>query len=1050
MSNVTQLELKDSNISSANSNTTDYLSKIKVDGSFPDIDYADTSQTNWKPLDHLNRLKPMVLSYIHPQSSYFENEELYNTIVEMLKYWHQSDPTSTNWFNWEIGWPQRMGVILILMRSGKEKIPADVENNILNRMKSISKGPNQAGSQGTGANKMDIAMQWIYRTCLQADKTNLDFAVNQLYLPLTFNLGEGLQHDYSYLQHGMQLYIGGYGNSVLTVMTKAAFYFEETEYETTGERLNLISEFVRRAYIPAIRGKYMLYNAVGRGLAVKNGINRSGFPSQLQKMIELDPEHTTEYENSIKRIEGTESVEFAIEDSHRHFWRGDYTLHQRPGYTMDVRMASTRTCRNENGNGENLKGYFLTDGAAQIAVSGDEYVDIFPVWDWARIPGITAPQVKSIPQPSQWEKTGMSRFTGGVSDGLYGVTTYHLQDLPGYASYNYNINTEAKKSWFFFDNEIVCLGSGIQSTNANPINTTINQCLLSGDVNVELADNLSSTLSKGSHSYANNLSWAHHNKIAYYFPEGGNIELRNDSQSGTWNSISSNSNDATRIEKDVFKLWIDHGVKPRNSNYSYVIVPNTTSIEEAKNKLSDVEVLVNNEKIQAVYHKDLNILGVVFYKAGILTVGDITIRSREACSILFKNPDSENIDVYIADPSCNLNQVTLLMQHPTLGDKELICVLDNSKAYAGSTHKFVINSETPDYEYIPVTSVSLDKEELSLSIDNLFSKLTATVIPSNATEPEIIWTSSNEKVAKVNQEGNIIAYGSGEAIISVTTEDGNFTAECKITVEDNFKSYISEADSYIYDNEKASNFGTATVITIRKDGSNYERRGFFRFPIGELDNIDFNTQTAKIKIALYVESGADNVTEVNWQLYPVDNITWDEYTINWNNRPANGTTLLAQKRCIKPSGTTFSASNIVEFDLTEYALAQYAKGVKSISLFFDQDKRASAGKGTSNFASKEHADIARHPRIIFEPENKPVGLEKPNTNSIKLHPTITSDYVYINTDKTSNVYLFNTLGTLLQSFQIEPAMDHKMDLRYYNSGVYFIKINELSYKIIKD
>ena len=65
------------------------------------------------------------------------------------------------------------------------------------------------------------------------------------------------------------------------------------------------------------------------------------------------------------------------------------------------------------------------------------------------------------------------------------------------------------------------------------------------------------------------------------------------------------------------------------------------------------------------------------------------------------------------------------------------------------------------------------------------SQLTATVLPSNATHPNLVWSSSNNKNVSVDPTGKITALEVGEATITVTTEDGGFTASCQITVNEN-------------------------------------------------------------------------------------------------------------------------------------------------------------------------------------------------------------------------------------------------------------------------
>ena len=82
---------------------------------------------------------------------------------------------------------------------------------------------------------------------------------------------------------------------------------------------------------------------------------------------------------------------------------------------------------------------------------------------------------------------------------------------------------------------------------------------------------------------------------------------------------------------------------------------------------------------------------------------------------------------------------------------------------------------------VPVTGVSLNTSTLNL-VENETGTLTATVEPSNATNKDVTWESSNTSVATVDATGKVTAIGAGTATITVTTEDGSKTATCAVTV----------------------------------------------------------------------------------------------------------------------------------------------------------------------------------------------------------------------------------------------------------------------------
>lgn len=95
----------------------------------------------------------------------------------------------------------------------------------------------------------------------------------------------------------------------------------------------------------------------------------------------------------------------------------------------------------------------------------------------------------------------------------------------------------------------------------------------------------------------------------------------------------------------------------------------------------------------------------------------------------------------------------------------------------GDCHVTVVASTTP------VTSVSLDVEEATLGVGETLT-LTPTVLPADAGLKSVTWTSSDKTVATV-ADGVVTAAGEGNAIITVTTDDGGFEATCNITVISN-------------------------------------------------------------------------------------------------------------------------------------------------------------------------------------------------------------------------------------------------------------------------
>lgn len=655
------------------------LALFQENGSFSDIDYDDTQMTNWTPIKHIERLSDFVYAYTNEKNKYYQNEDLYQKIVKGLEYWYDVDSESDNWWHNQISEPQKLGVLLIQMRIGKKQIPQELETKILKRIQETGGDP----AKWTGANRTDIALHWIYRSCLTQNEADLKTAIDNVFNPVVYTTEEGFQHDNSYFQHGEQLYIGGYGDEILKGVTQVASYALGTQYQLDKEKVELLSKFMRETYYRTVRGQNMSFDVVGRSVSRPGLLNKRTTATYAKRMIDIDPTHADEYKAIIARLNRKQPADYQVTASHTHYFRGDYSLHVRPQYNFDVRLASTRTKKCEYGNKENLKTYFMSDGCTNITQTGDEYFNIFPVWNWCHIPGTTAPQLEKVPMdPKAWGVLGTSTYAGGVSDSIYGATAYAYMDT------NPEVNTGAKKSWYFFDNEVVCLGAGIQSTSTYPVHTTVNQCFLKGGIMVDKG-NKEETLANGSHTLQAP-QWVLHDKIGYFFPQKEEVFLTAQTQSGRWYDI--NTSKSKKEEKmDVFTLGINHGVGPKDGSYAYIVVPGKTSAQEMKayQKKNAIEILSNNPKIQAVRNTKLNVWMVTFFEAGTFTHKELSVTVDKPCILMIKDITSKSANLHIADPGQTQSPIQVELK---IGKKKQTLTADFTQTgiYAGATKQYTV------------------------------------------------------------------------------------------------------------------------------------------------------------------------------------------------------------------------------------------------------------------------------------------------------------------------------------------------------------------------
>ncbi len=119
------------------------------------------------------------------------------------------------------------------------------------------------------------------------------------------------------------------------------------------------------------------------------------------------------------------------------------------------------------------------------------------------------------------------------------------------------------------------------------------------------------------------------------------------------------------------------------------------------------------------------------------------------------------------------------------GDATVTLTATIAKGLASDTKTFVLIVKKQPHvpTYVPVTGVSLSKTRLVMQEGGEAVRLQAVIVPDTATNQQVTWSSSNPAVATVDQDGQVTAGVPGEAVITVTTFEGSFTAACTVSVE---------------------------------------------------------------------------------------------------------------------------------------------------------------------------------------------------------------------------------------------------------------------------
>ena len=145
--------------------------------------------------------------------------------------------------------------------------------------------------------------------------------------------------------------------------------------------------------------------------------------------------------------------------------------------------------------------------------------------------------------------------------------------------------------------------------------------------------------------------------------------------------------------------------------------------------------------------------------------------------------------------------------------------------YAGNSSEDELTVDLPSDDKVSVTGVTLDKNKLNLKV-NETEELKATITPENATNKNVTFSSSDESIVEVNNDGSVTAKKIGTATITVTTEDGNKTATCEVTVVSETKGYkvehYKQQENKEYKIEETENKTGVVGTTVTADKKEYE------------------------------------------------------------------------------------------------------------------------------------------------------------------------------------------------------------------------------------
>ena len=615
------------------------------DGTWSDIDYADSPDGGWSPWAHTQRLIVMARAYQTPGQPLYKSRTLLGQIDAALaqtkRFYGATILPTGNWWFWTMGIPLDLGPTLVLMRGEvNQQTYDDLVTAIHLRIGNSPSARGLVGPAPIGQNLVWSCFTHLSLALLKDDAAMLAAvgnAMSSVALPAN---GDGIKRDRSFHQHGPQLYTGGYGGSFANDVAKYALITRGTAIGLSPAALESFNNYVADGIAWSLHGDYFDVSVVGREVARPTTTGFNGLAALLQAS-EIDSPRASQIRAAAAKMletwNGTMNIELAglaakigsaryaasWPSGHRHYFSSDYTVHRRNGWFASIKMFSTRTKSGENTNGENTRGSRQSDGRLNLVLRGDEYFngDTFPALDWTRLPGTTVEQKADTANATYG--FGRNVLAGGTSNGSLGVSAMELAPL--------NSVLTAKKAWFFFDDSIVFLTNSITAPSQNRVETIVNQWPLRS-ANAQLA--------RGT-------DWAALEGVGYWFPNR-DVQTVRDSRTGTWQALGA-SDDASARAKSFVTLAIDHGTNPFAATAEYAIVPNVTG-EQMRAWASNrpIAILANDERVSAARDTRTGATGIAFWTAGASLEGF----QASAPATLLVTYEPHKMKLSVADPTC--------------------------------------------------------------------------------------------------------------------------------------------------------------------------------------------------------------------------------------------------------------------------------------------------------------------------------------------------------------------------------------------------------------
>jgi hyaluronate lyase len=595
-------------------------------------------------------LETMALAWATPGCSLHGDEGLADAVTGGMDWMtaHVYTPTAReygNWWDWEIGGPQAFNNAIALMYP--RLTPAELAGYCAAIDGHSPGGPANMWGWQWSTGTVDLGFVMVIRGILGRDDERMHTALaNVARIFPDVKTGNGFYEDGSFVLHTNKAYTGAYGVIMLNAVADLFNLLEGSPWQFSGADKACVITWVSKSFEPVFYNGAMMDMVRGRTVTRANQPEMTDGARALAAIRQIARFAPPQAAAALLRFADAPR----LAEGQFQFAGMDRVVALRKGFGFGVSMCSARIANYESLNGENLHGWFTGEGMAYLYLGDADTQftrDFWPTVDPYHLPGTT---IEILPRGNSEGagKTTSQHWVGGAQVlGRYGSAGMSLADP-------LSPSLKARKSWFMFDDEIVCLGAGITSSGPAEIHTTVEDRRL-GDAPASnfTVDGDPFAPVMGWSKRLGRVSWCALDGVGgYYFPGGAEgLQAAFVRSSGRWSDVTGHTGDASLpvLTDDYLKLWFNHGAHPSDASYSYVVLPNRTAEAVASYASGpDVVVIANTASVQAAKKPSLGIVAANFWADG---PGTADLIATSAPSSIITCASGRSFCVGISDPT---------------------------------------------------------------------------------------------------------------------------------------------------------------------------------------------------------------------------------------------------------------------------------------------------------------------------------------------------------------------------------------------------------------